>query len=168
MAKSDDSPIVADAGPLIHLADLRSLDLLAGLGKILVPTVVWEETTRYQRISISDIPNAVIAESVAAPTTRLLTLASSLELGPGEIAAIALMGNVSATLLLCDDAAARLAAESLGYSVRGTIGLIVRAVRARLRSREQVVDLLHGLPHTCSLHISRAILDRAIAEVLGE
>jgi len=33
--------VISDAGPIIHLDELGSLDLLAGLGAILIPAEVW-------------------------------------------------------------------------------------------------------------------------------
>jgi len=78
----------------------------------------------------------------------------------GECAAIALSVQRGAERLLCDDSAARMAAESLGLQVRGTIGLIVRALRRRTRTLQEVGELLEKLPASSSLHLSRALLNR--------
>lgn len=45
--------VVADAGPLIHLDELASLDLLADFGTVMVPDAVWREVERHR-------PNALI------------------------------------------------------------------------------------------------------------
>ena len=92
-------------------------------------------------------------------------MSDSLDLDAGERAAIALTASVSAELFLSDDAAARLAAESLGFAVRGTIGILARSIRAGSRTRLEVTELLRQLPHKSSLHISRQLLGTVIAQV---
>ncbi len=62
----------------------------------------------------------------------------------------------------------RLAAESLGFPVHGTIGVLVRAIRRGLRSRDAVLETLRRLPQTSSLHISRDLLATVIAKVESE
>ena len=75
------------------------------------------------------------------------------------------MESASAGLFLCDDAAARLTAESLGFTVRGTIGIIVRSIRTKARTRQEVLALLRDIPRGSSLHLSRQVLDNVLAEV---
>ena len=167
MATTDSPLVVCDTGPLMHLDELDCLDLLDGFGKILIPSTVWaEEAAHRTKLIAGNITAADIVESIGEPSARLLSLADSLELGAGERAAIALMEHVSARLFLCDDAAARLAAESLGFTVHGTIGILIRSIRMRTRTGQQVLELLHDIPRRSSLHISRQLLETVIVEVL--
>ena len=166
MAKTESQVVVCDAGPLIHLDELGCLDLLQDLGKILLPHEVWMEVTGHRsQLTIRDLPNSNVVEIIDDPSMRLMSLADSLDLDAGELAAIALMESISAQLFLCDDAAARLAAESLGFIVRGTIGILIRSMRTAQRTRQQIINLLRGLPDQSSLHISRRLLSKVIAEV---
>jgi predicted nucleic acid-binding protein len=146
---------------------LECLDLLRSLGKILVPRNVWEEVLRHRsNLAVGNVPNAETDDRVSvSPSPHLTAICDSLDLDVGERAAIGLMASASAGLLLCDDAAARLAAESLGFAVRGTIGVLVRSIRVGSRTREEVTGLLRQLPHKSSLHISRQLLATVIAEV---
>ena len=166
MAKTESQAVVCDAGPLIHLDELGCLDLLQNLGKILLPHEVWMEVVVHRpQLSTDDLPNSNIVEVVADPSMRLMSLADSLDLDAGELAAIALMESISAQLFLCDDAAARLAAESLGFAVHGTIGILIRSMRTGQRTQQQIINLLRGLPDQSSLHISRQLLRKVVAEV---
>jgi predicted nucleic acid-binding protein len=167
MAKTEPSLVVCDAGPLIHLHELECVELLRDLGKILVPREVWTEAVRHRpELTLGNLPNAQVSEVVAArPSARLIAMSDSLDLDAGERAAIVLMASVSAELFLSDDAAARLAAESLGFAVRGTIGILVRSVRVGARTQKEVTDLLHLLPEKSSLHVSRQLLETVVAEV---
>jgi predicted nucleic acid-binding protein len=44
--------VVADAGPLIHLDELDSIDLL-DFGEVLVPDAVWTEVTRHRPAALA-------------------------------------------------------------------------------------------------------------------
>ncbi len=166
MATTDLPPIVSDAGPLIHLDELGCLDLLRDLGTILIPREVWTEVVGHRpQLTIRNLPAANIVDIAVEPSARLLSLSDALGLDIGERAAIALMEGGSGKLLLCDDAAARLAAESLGFTVRGTIGIVVRSIRMAARTRQQVLALLRELPTKSSLHLSRQLLETVVKEV---
>jgi predicted nucleic acid-binding protein len=167
MARTEPSLVVCDAGPLIHLDELQCLDLLKGLGTVLVPREVWAEVVRHRpRLALGSLPDAQVSEAIVAPpSARLIAISDSFDLDVGERAALGLIEGVSAPLFLCDDAAARLAAESLGVAVRGTIGILARSVRVALRTRQEVTDLLRQVPRRSSLHISRQLLEMVIAEV---
>jgi predicted nucleic acid-binding protein len=169
MATTDLPPIVSDAGPLIHLDELGCLDLLRDLGTILIPQEVWNEVIGHRpQLTIRDLSSANIVKIATEPSARLLSLSDALDLDMGERIAITLMESVSAKIFLCDDAAARLAAESLGFTVRGTVGIIVRSIRTSARTRQQVLALLNELPKRSSLHLSRQILETVIVEVQQE
>jgi predicted nucleic acid-binding protein len=40
--------VVCDAGPLIHLDEVGSMELLADFPQVLVPLAVWEEVTKHR------------------------------------------------------------------------------------------------------------------------
>jgi predicted nucleic acid-binding protein len=64
-------------------------------------------------------------------------LAQAFLLDVGELEALQLMQQSPEAILLTDDAAARLVAERLAYEVHGTIGVVVRALRRRQRTKRQ-------------------------------
>jgi len=157
---------VCDAGPLIHLDELGSLDLMEGFAPLVISETVWSEVVRHRtELQAAAVPGAMLVADPAKADAALLTLFRSFALDVGERTALGLMSERRAALLLCDDSAARLAAETLGWTVRGTIGLIVRALRRRTRTLAQVRDLLSALPERSSLHISPALLHRVLAEL---
>jgi predicted nucleic acid-binding protein len=160
------SLVICDAGPLIHLDELRCLDVLADIEDIYVPRMVWEEVKRYQpsalrrrRISLTRIDDDL------EPSPRLAALRASIPLHKGEMAALALMERYPGAMLLTDDSAARSVAESLAFEVHGTIGMILRAWRKGLRTKDQVVRLLQMIPSRSTLFVSKALLTRLLEEV---
>ena len=71
-------------------------------------------------------------------------------------------------ILLTDDAAARLAAATLGYQVHGTIGILIRAIRRQQKSKEEILTILRGLPDLSTLHIRPGLLKEIVSWVEQE
>jgi len=88
-----------------------------------------------------------------------------LTLHQGEKDALLIMRELPNALLLTDDTAARLAARSLGMDVHGTIGILVRSIRTKMRTKEGVIDTLRSIPDKSTLFIKRALLEEVIRQV---
>jgi predicted nucleic acid-binding protein len=152
-----DSPVViADAGPLIALARLDALHLLAELyGQVWVPHTVWQEATVGGLFA--DSTRIVAAQS--AGTLRVVpdanldfessdnSLAALTLLDAGERAAIVqallLRAQGTPSLLVLDDAAARAAAQLQQLPLVGTIGILLRSKERGLI--DKVAPLLDAL-----------------------
>jgi predicted nucleic acid-binding protein len=63
------------------------------------------------------------------------------------------MENIPSAIFLTDDAAARLAAQAMGYRVHGTIGILLRSIRQSRFSYLEVIERLLAIPQKSSLHI---------------
>jgi predicted nucleic acid-binding protein len=163
---TDSRLIVLDAGPIIHLDELGCLDLLEDFASLKIPLLVWHEVQKHrEQIQISKLKTCEIIPQHSKVSFKLATFAKSLSLDAGEIEALALMEESQGTLFLCDDAAARLAGESLGIEVRGTIGILVRAIRRGRRTQAEVKSLLEEIPNKSTLHINRRLLDKIIKDL---
>jgi predicted nucleic acid-binding protein len=167
MAKSETSlEVVCDAGPLIHLDELDCLDLLSDFRAVYVPEQVWQEVEQHRPGALSQPAVTLRKVAVQVPTSATFTaLAGSLALASGEQAALALMEHYPEAILLTDDAAARLAAATLGYQVHGSIGILLRAVRRGHRSREHVLGILAHLHEQSTLYIRPALLQEIISQL---
>jgi predicted nucleic acid-binding protein len=151
--------VVCDAGPLIHLDELGSIDLLTDFAEILVPSVVWKEVEGHRPTALNhpDVALRRIVSSGPLPADLQAT-ARLLALHRGELRALQIARRQNADLLLTDDTAARLAARILEIPVHGTVGVLLRAIRRGHRTTDEVVALLHTLPTVSSLHIKRPLL----------
>jgi predicted nucleic acid-binding protein len=161
---SQGSVAICDAGPLIHLDELGCLQLLDEFS-VWVPDAVRREVS-YHRPALflqAEVRFEIRAEVVVSlPTQR--TLGEALVLDAGEMEALALMEQMPEALFLTDDAAARLAAQQLGYRAHGTIGILLRSVRRGRLSAAQVRTLLLEIPARSSLHIRPALLSDIMAQ----
>jgi predicted nucleic acid-binding protein len=124
--------VVTDAGPIIHLSLVGLLRLLPTLYQhVLVPDLVYKEVV----VDGDMLPGSpelrqaqwieVVSQDPGAPLFQLLRA----QLDPGEAAAISLAVARKPALVLSDDRPARLMAEQLGLTVRGTLGVLVEAKR---------------------------------------
>lgn len=158
--------VVCDAGPLIHLDELGCFDLLSDFGSILVPQQVVGEVGRHRpTLRIDRLPGAWVVAVRTASTPAFESLVRTLNLGAGEQAAISLALVRADALMLCDDAAARLAAKALRIRAYGTLGILLRAIRRGQRRRDEVLDILRTLRARSTLHVSEDLLRAIVDEV---
>ena len=155
--------VVADAGPLIHLAAIGQLELIHRLSsEVLVPQAVFDEVV----VVGAGLPGA--AEVGAASWIRVVTptrrdvvaalLGGGLHLG--EAQAIAVAVELGADRLLIDERQGRLTAETMGVAVVGSIGILIAA-----KVRGEVTALA---PHLYALRASGLWLSEGlIARVLS-
>jgi len=167
MAKTDRTrPVVCDAGPLIHLDELDSLDLLQGFATVLITPAVWQEVRRHRPTALSRLPrSSEQREPEGVADERLTAIFETFGLGAGDREAVALVREVPGALLLTDDAAVRLVAEQLGIEARGTIGVIIRAIRHGTRTGLAALHTLETLPIRSSLYVRSGLLQEIIALV---
>lgn len=161
--------VVCDAGPLIHLDELNCLSLLADFESVLIPEQVWQEVMRHRPQALESTP-AMFSKIyvVLSPELSLQALVRSLSLDLGEQAALTLMRSYPNAIFLTDDAAARLAATTLGYAVHGTIGILIRAIRRQQKPKDEVLTILRDLPNQSTLHIRLGLLREIIGKVERE
>jgi len=164
VAGTDRASAVLDTGPIVHLDELGCLDLLSDFGERLVAGAVREEADRlrpgWQARMAPIVPVAPVDVGSILPVVE----AFNLDRGEAEAIAVALRQR-AACVLLCDDAAARLAAEQLGLRVHGTLGVLLRSLRLGVRSKAQVLDVLDSVPSRSSLFVRRSLLEAVRAEV---
>ena len=160
------SVVICDAGPIIHLDELGQLALLEDFAAVYVPTQVWNEVTTHR-------PSALIVAAKQfkkidvsiTPESLFTSVAPSFSLDLGEQAALVLMKEYPEAIFLTDDAAARLAAITLGYQVHGSIGILLRAIRRNQLTKDAVMRLLKELPSRSTLYVRKGLLDEIIVQL---
>ncbi|MDY6818198.1 MAG: nucleic acid-binding protein [Halobacteriales archaeon] len=151
---------VLDAGPLIHLTEINSLELLATFDTLLVPETVYEE------VDAGGVPDRLADlsyELVEADESRVGTE----ELDAGERAAIA-VAKGRGVVLLTDDLAARKVATDAGVEVHGSIGVIALGYGHGLLDRDEAASRMRALQRETSLFVTEAIVERGIRILEGQ
>ncbi|MBI5748186.1 MAG: DNA-binding protein [Nitrospinae bacterium] len=170
MEKTDSKGMaVCDAGPIIHLDELDSLDIISDFHPLIIPKSVETEIIRHRQNALHH-PGIVlkVIEIISPPEPRLLILSKALSLDKGEIESLSLIQENPDAIFMTDDAAARLAGEELGYKVHGTIGIILRAIRKKMRTPKDVLELLNRIPKETTLFLRSALLEKIIQKVERE
>lgn len=153
--------VVADAGPVIHLHEANALELLDVLGSVCVPQAVADEVACV--IGNDDWQTGVTVVNLDEQARlRSQMLLSSAGLHRGEAEAITLAGNFKNSLLLSDDAAARLYASYINIEVRGSLGLVLAAVAYGRIEKPAGKVILERLENS-SLWISKTVFKEAQA-----
>ena len=155
--------VVADSGPLIALARLDLLPLLASrFDNVLVPEAVFLECTRHR-----DRPGAlaIVAASEAglfqqAHVTDAERFAAEYLLDTGESAALMLAHHRAAPVLV-DERKARRVASRLGIPVIGTVGVLVAArMDSQIGPLREIFEALAVFGYRLSDELVREALHR--------
>lgn len=150
--------IVADTSPVNYLILVKADGVLPKLyGRVLIPTQALNEllaTSAPERVRIwaASPPNWL---DVRSP----LDIDSSLQLDPGEAAAISLAREVKADRLLMDDRDGREIAISLGLKVAGTLAVIRDAAEQQLLNLPSVLDQLKNTTFRAAPLLYQKLLD---------
>jgi uncharacterized protein len=147
--------IVADASPLIALAQINRLSLLHFLyGTVLIPEAVAREIEPTFE-TFGPIPAWLVRRGIGA---RQSAVERRWSLDPGESEAVALALEVGA-LLLIDELRGRRVALASGLEVVGTLGVMVRSKQRGLLERvEPVLEQLEQVDFWMSDSLRATIL----------
>lgn len=149
---------VSDAGPVIHLAEIDSLDLLTLFEPLLLPETVSRE------IEAGGLPDGLSDLSYELVDTDPNQVDTDLDAGERAAIAVARERDV---LLLTDDLAARQAAADAGLEVHGSLGIIALGYGRRRLDRDEAASRMRTLQRETSLFVTEAVVERGI-QLLGE
>jgi predicted nucleic acid-binding protein len=161
---------VADAGPLIHLAEIGCLSAMAVFGALHIPNAVWSETVEAGRVRGADISGLDNIHRHALPgeqVSRFVADHGLQRLHAGERECLYLCQQHSVSILLTDDMAVRDAARHLSLTPVGSLGVVVRAYRRGRFSLADAEQYLERLYDVSTLYVTRAIVELAIQQLRG-
>jgi len=147
--------VVPDSSPLITLAKLERVDLLASLyGQVLVSPAVWHEAVTMGRaigaldagflegLERKGAIRRVALKAKERTTSQGLHAAGRLGSGESEVLAIA---RERKGLAVMDDKSARVAAVALGVSHVGTLGVLYESFTRRMLSYAELESALDSV-----------------------
>ncbi len=159
---------VADAGPLIHLAEIGSLELLQTFDQLHIPEAVWSETVGLSRLDPDMLQELGTVErhSLPAPVVDQFVLDHTIaDLHAGEREALCLCSRIDVPLILTDDLAVRDVAKKLSVTPVGSLGVVARGYRQGRISLTQAERLIGDLDEVSTLFVTRAIVDLAFKQL---
>lgn len=159
---------VVDAGPLIHLAEVRKLTLLQVFDDLLLPDAVWNECVPSGRVPNQDLSAlSCIWRRTLIPSevTKFVEQNALSHLQAGEIECLWLCRQDNVRTILTDDMAAREAAKRLVLTPVGSLGVVIRAYRRGLLTLSEAEAAIADLYDVSSLFVTRAIVEMAIEQL---
>lgn len=159
---------VADAGPLIHLAEIGRLSLFDIFEKVHIPNAVWQETIGQQRVAQQDLEQSMrfVRHGIPQQAIRKFIETEALtHLHAGEKEALYLCSTNATLTILTDDLAVRTSAKHLKIQPVGSLGIVVRTYRQQQLSLAEARAMLEALYATSSLFVTRTIVDLAIEQL---
>lgn len=163
--------VVSDAGPLIHLEEIGSLDLLRVFERIHLPDAVWNETVFGEHVSETRLSDREFNIRHTLDPQSIETFVQNqqlTDLHTGERESLYLCKSVGIDCLLTDDLAVREASKRLNIRPIGSVGVIIRAYHLKVISIESMEHQLYQLYETSSLFVTRTIIDRAIEAIRNQ
>ncbi|MFH2109651.1 MAG: DUF3368 domain-containing protein [Candidatus Bathyarchaeota archaeon] len=168
-------PAVSNSSPLMWLAKAGRIETLRNIfGEILVPKEVYREVvSEGLRLGFSDA--LAVEEAVRAGWIKVIALtdeeeefSSRLIQGAGEIhvgeaQAIALARGRGVPLLM-DESSGRALAEALGIEARGTIYVVLRALRQGLMDRGEAKETMNRMVEK-GMRVDPRLLSRVLKEI---
>ena len=144
---------VSNAGPLIHLDEIKALKALEIFTRVAIPPAVDKETSKIKKTRI----NVVQLSGEAKNLAKMLMIEYNIDLGEAE--AIALAASTGTKTFLTDDLAARDAAKTQGLEPHGTLGIITRALREGIISKAEAIEKIEELHKNSTLFLTKDLID---------
>ena len=141
--------VISDTTPIISLLKVHHLDLLQKLfGTVKIPLTVYNELVIddrfYDEIAVLNEYDFIeIDESIDIYAIKAFQNETGLD--AGESAALILSKSLSADLLLIDEMNGRETAKKMNIQYTGTIGMIARAYKKSILSKNDVESIINGL-----------------------
>ena len=154
--------IISNSTPIITLAKLNALDLLAEY-TVYVPSGVREEVLAKECAEKDRIIHFLRQKNVhiVTPTEKHPT---STILGKGEMDTIHLAKEQKISIVLMDDRRARSHVKLHGLVTRGTIWIILQAYRRKRINRQKAKKYMYRLSET-GFYIGEEFLMRILEEI---
>lgn len=159
---------VADAGPLIHLAEIGCLSLLRIFNTLHIPDAVWSETVEQDRILQDDVLDLSTIQRHTLPrseVTRFIQKNGLEDLHAGECECLYLCQQIGVSILLTDDLSVREKAKRLNLTPVGSLAIVVRVYHLGHISLAEAERHLTDLYDVSSLFVTRAIVELAVEQL---
>lgn len=157
---------VSNAGPLIHLAQIKKFDLLKVFNRIFIPQAVYDEVCIAGKSGERELRSSGIEIcKVSNEDVEIIRKSIDAVLDEGELHALALTRKLEKNLFLTDDLDARDAGIATGLEVHGSVGIIAMAYRHKLIDLTEAKSALLDLYSISNLFVARAIIESVIDEI---
>ncbi len=139
--------IVSNATPLIYLAKVGKLELLKIFGEIYIPEEVKVEVVDRGK-SLGKQDSYMVGQAIKEGWIKVLKVEPieiPIKLHPGEVAVLSLAKKLGVKEVLVDEKPARFAAKLLNLKPRGTVFVLLKALKYGLMDFDEFIDTLNEM-----------------------
>ena len=156
--------VIGDSSALVALSICQALPFLESLfEKIYVPEAVYKEVSVKGKSEADDLTDYLSTRIKSVQIDKIQVM-NGANLGTGEQEAIALYMDLSADLLIIDDARAKKVAYANGLEVMGSIGILLLAKQRGLIDK---IRPMLNLLAVSDIHLGSSIIEKAL-KLAGE
>ena len=153
---------VIDTGPIIHLIEIKGLEVLEIFDHIIIPETVIDELEIKGKFNEKMLPKRI--------STKIITLDKKIIAHSKKIGAKYKLSGVDSTvlstaiskklkLIITDDLELREISQEFGLTPIGSIGIILRAYRENIIDKRTAMGLLDKLYKQSSLFITKELIN---------
>lgn len=154
------SKAVSDTGPIIHLNEVGMLKALNIFSEIKIPPEVSHELK--DKIPL---PKKIKIIQLDPKHKNIAKMLAEEELDLGESQAISLALQEKISLFLTDDLEARTVAKKYNLEAHGTVGILLRAFRKKIISKDESISKIKKLHESSSLFITSDLINEIINSI---
>lgn len=158
---------VFDTGPFLHLQEIGLLNILRLFKSILIADEVLKELKEKPNLqnSISKIKNIRLLQLKLKYKDISKLLVEKYNIDLAESGSISLALQEKAEVFITDDLDARTIAKNLNLEVHGIVGVILRAYRENIISKETAINKIKELHENSSLFITKDLVEWAVNQI---
>jgi len=159
--------VVIDAGPIIHLSQLKLFHLFDLFPQLHTTTEVWREITRFNLPGKEEAERSKkirIHRILKKEKEKVMLAIKDFRLQSADFSLSALCNKLVAHAFLTDDLELRRAAEVLSLETQGSLGIIIRAYKKKWLSFFETQEALNNLFNISTLYLSSKLLNRVLTE----
>ncbi len=153
-------PAVSNSGPIMHLNEIGALKAFGIFKQVYIPPEVDKETAHIKKPSAIRISELSAA---AKDLAKLLIIENAVDIG--EAQAIALAASRGIQIFLTDDLAARDAAKQQNLEPHGTLGILLKAFREGIITKNTAVSFVEQLHTSSTLFLTKDLVEWIKAEI---
>ena len=153
---------VSDTGPIIHLNEISLIKALGAFKEVCIAEEVKNELIK-NKVNVPKSISLINIKPQFKDVAEILVNKFSIDLGESQSIALALQEK--AVYFLTDDLDARTVANVHGIEAHGTIGIILRAFRENIISKETAVKKINELYTISSLFITKDLINKVVNSI---
>lgn len=158
---------VSNSGPILHIREIDSLKVFKIFKAVYIPEEVYDEVSKNKptKDAVKKLKNMEVLTLNSKYKDMAKMFSEEFYLDLGETEAIALAMQEKINLFVTDDLEARTIAKKYDIEVHGSVGILLRAFKEKVLTKQEAIKKVHALYEKSSLFITKDLINHIIKEI---